>query len=55
MWPLAMAVVAGAVLVWAFGGLFSLAFHIAEYVALALAAGWAGYKVGYARGEHRRR
>jgi len=42
-------VVAGVAL-WAFGGVFDLAFHIAEYVVLAIAAGWVGYKLGHARG-----
>jgi hypothetical protein len=49
-WAVAGAFVVGAVLVWAFGGLFTMAVHIAEYVALAAVAGWAGYKLGYAQG-----
>jgi hypothetical protein len=49
------ALVVGGVVVWAFAGVVSLAFHIAEYVALAAAAGWAGYRLGYARGRHHRR
>jgi hypothetical protein len=28
----------------------SLAFHVAEFAFLALAAGWVGYKIGHARG-----
>lgn len=46
---LALVVVAG-LLVWAFAGLFVLAFHIFEFAALALVAGWLGYKLGHARG-----
>lgn len=42
--------VIGGLFLWAFTGIVSLAFHIAEYVALAVAAGWVGYKAGYARG-----
>lgn len=49
-WPVVAAVVVGGLVVWAFAGVISLAFHIAEYVALALAAGWVGYRGGYARG-----
>jgi len=51
---LALVVVAGIALV-VFGGVFDLAFHIAEYVVLALAAGWVGYKIGHMKGrrEHR--
>ena len=48
-------VVVGGLLVWAFAGLFVLAFHIFEYAALALVAGWLGYKLGHARGRRERR
>lgn len=50
-----VAVVGGGVAVWAFGGLFSLAFHVLEYVVVAGASGWTGYKVGHARGRHQGR
>jgi len=46
------AVVVGGLLVWAFAGIFDLAFHIFEYVAIALVAGWVGYKLGHAAGRH---
>lgn len=49
-WAILVAVVVGGLLIWAFAGLLSVAFHIAEFVALALVAGWAGYKLGHARG-----
>ena len=48
-------IVVGGLLVWAFAGLFVLAFHIFEYAALAVVAGWAGYKLGHARGRRERR
>lgn len=40
----------GGLCLWAFTGLFSFAFHIGELVAVALLAGWAGYKLGHYRG-----
>jgi Flp pilus assembly protein TadB len=49
-WAILVAIVVGGLLVWAFAGVVSVAFHIAEYVALALVAGWVGYKLGHARG-----
>ncbi|MGA3220156.1 MAG: hypothetical protein ABSE77_13950 [Acidimicrobiales bacterium] len=49
-WPVVAAIVVGAVAVWVFAGIFLFALHIAEYVALALVAGWAGYRIGRARG-----
>jgi hypothetical protein len=45
-----VAIIVGGLLVWAFAGVVSVAFHIAEFVALALVAGWVGYKLGHARG-----
>jgi hypothetical protein len=50
LWAIVVAIVIGGLLVWAFAGLLSVAFHIVEYVAIALVAGWAGYKLGHARG-----
>jgi hypothetical protein len=47
------AVLVGAVAVWVFSGVFLFALHIAEYVALALVAGWVGYRLGRARGARR--
>jgi membrane protein implicated in regulation of membrane protease activity len=52
-WPAVGAVVVGAVAVWVFAGIFATALHIATYVALALVAGWAGYRLGHARGRRR--
>ena len=52
-WPVVAAIAVGAVAVWVFAGIFLLALHIAEYVALALVAGWAGYRIGHARGRRR--
>jgi hypothetical protein len=49
-WAILVAIVVGGVLVWAFAGVLSVAFHIAEYAALALVAGWVGYKLGHSRG-----
>lgn len=49
-WPVVGAVVVGAVAVWVFAGIFATALHIAAYVAIALVAGWAGYRLGLARG-----
>lgn len=51
---LVVIVVAG-LMVWAFAGIFVLAFHIFEYAALALVAGWVGYKLGHAKGRHEHR
>ena len=45
-----VAIVVGGLLVWAFAGVLSVAFHIVEYVAIALVAGWIGFKLGHARG-----
>ncbi len=53
-WALLAAIVVGALVIWAFWGVVSLAFHVAEFVFLALAAGWVGYKVGHARGRRGR-
>ncbi len=52
-WPVVAAIVVGAVALWIFADVFRFALHIAEYVALALVAGWAGYRIGRARGRHR--
>ena len=52
-WPVVAAIVVGAIAVWVFAGIFLFALHIAEYVALALVAGWAGYRIGHARGRRR--
>jgi len=49
------AVVGGGVLVWLFGGPFSLAFHVVEYEAIAAGSGWVGFRLGHARGRHERR
>ena len=46
-WAIMVAIVVGGLLVWAFAGVLSVAFHIAEYAALALVAGWVGYKLGH--------
>jgi hypothetical protein len=43
-------IVVGGLCLWAFTGLFSLAFHVGEFVAVAIAAGWVGYKLGHFRG-----
>jgi hypothetical protein len=50
LWAILVAIVVGGLLIWAFAGVLSVAFHIAEFVALALVAGWVGYKLGHARG-----
>jgi hypothetical protein len=50
IWPVLGVIVVGGVLLWAFAGVVSLAFHIAEYVAVGAIAGWLGYKLGHARG-----
>ena len=49
-WAIMVAIVVGGLLVWALAGVLSVAFHIAEYAALALVAGWVGYKLGHSRG-----
>jgi hypothetical protein len=49
-WAILVAIVVGGLLIWAFAGVLSVAFRIAEYVAVALVAGWVGYKLGHARG-----
>lgn len=50
IWPVLGIIVVGGVLLWAFAGVVSLAFHIAEYVAVGAIAGWLGYKLGHFRG-----
>ena len=50
IWPVLGIIVVGAVLLLAFSSVVSLAFHIAEYVAVGAIAGWLGYKLGHARG-----
>ena len=42
--------VVGGLCLWIFSGLFTLAFHIGEFVAVALVAGWLGYRMGHFRG-----
>ncbi len=49
-WPVVGAIAVVAVAIWVFAGVFLFALHIAEYVALALVAGWVGYRIGHARG-----
>jgi Flp pilus assembly protein TadB len=53
-WPVVGAIAIVAVAIWVFAGVFLFALHIAEYVALALVAGWVGYRVGHARGRRAR-
>ncbi len=50
LWPVLGIIVVGGVLLWAFAGVLSLAFHIGEFVAVGAIAGWLGYKLGHARG-----
>jgi hypothetical protein len=50
IWPVLGIIVVGGVLLWAFAGVVSLAFHIADYVAVGAIAGWLGYKLGHFRG-----
>jgi hypothetical protein len=47
-------IVVGGLCLWAFTGIFSLAFHVGEFVAVALLAGWAGYRVGHFKGRRGR-
>ena len=47
IWPVLGIIVVGGVLLWAFAGVVSLAFHI---VAVGAIAGWLGYKLGHFRG-----
>jgi hypothetical protein len=54
VWPVLGIIVVGGVLLWAFAGVVSLAFHIGEYVAVGAIAGWLGYKLGHARGRRGR-
>ncbi|HUC14443.1 MAG TPA: hypothetical protein VMS00_08320 [Acidimicrobiales bacterium] len=54
VWPVLGIIVVGGVLLWAFAGVVSLAFHIGEYVAVGAIAGWLGYKLGHARGRRSR-
>jgi hypothetical protein len=53
-WPVVGAIAVVAVAIWVFAGVFLFALHIAEYVALALVAGWVGYRIGHARGRRAR-
>jgi hypothetical protein len=50
LWAILVAIIIGGLLVWAFAGILSVAFHIVEYAAIALVAGWVGYKLGHSRG-----
>jgi hypothetical protein len=52
-WPILGVIVVGAVVVWLAAGVFATALHIVTYVAVALVAGWAGYRLGHARGRRR--
>lgn len=47
---LLVVLVVGGLGLWAFSGLFTLAFHVGELVAVALVAGWFGYRLGHFRG-----
>jgi hypothetical protein len=47
-------VVVAGLAVWLFAGIFDLAFHLFEYAAIAVIAGWIGYKVGHMRGRRHR-
>lgn len=49
-WALLAVALVGGVAWLFFGSVFHLVLHIAELVAVALVAGWAGYEVGRARG-----
>jgi hypothetical protein len=51
-WMLLAGIVVAGLVIWAFWGVVSLAFHVAEYVLIALVAGWIGYKIGHIRGRH---
>jgi hypothetical protein len=53
-WPVVGAIAVVAVAIWVFAGVFLFALHIAEYVALALVAGWVGYRIGHALGRRAR-
>ncbi len=53
-WMVVAGIVLAGLAIWAFWGVVSLAFHVAEYALIALVAGWAGYKIGHARGRHSR-
>ncbi len=55
IWPVLGVIVVAGVLLWAFAGVLSLAFHIAEFVAVGAIAGWLGYKLGHARGRRANR
>jgi hypothetical protein len=50
IWPIVGVVVVGAVLLWVFSGVISLAVHIGEFVVVGAIAGWVGYKIGHLRG-----
>jgi hypothetical protein len=50
IWAVLGVIVVGGVLLWAFAGVVSLAFHIGEFVVVAGVAGWLGYKLGHIRG-----
>jgi hypothetical protein len=50
IWAVLGVIVVGGVLLWAFAGVVSLAFHIGEFVVVAGVAGWLGYKLGNIRG-----
>jgi len=51
-----MGIVAGVVVagvaILVFGRIFDLAFHIFEFAAVALLAGWVGYRLGHVAGRH---
>lgn len=52
MYAIVGTVVVGGLALWLFAGIFSHVFHLFEYAAVALVAGWVGYKLGRFRGRH---
>jgi hypothetical protein len=52
LYAIVAAVVVGGVALWLFAGIFSHVFRLFEYAAVALVAGWVGYKLGHFQGRH---
>jgi hypothetical protein len=50
LFAIVAAVVVGGAAILLFGSIFDHVLHIFEYAAIAIIAGWAGYKIGHMRG-----
>jgi hypothetical protein len=52
LYAIVATVVVGGLALLLFVNIFSHVFHLFEYAAVALVAGWVGYKLGHFQGRH---